>query len=139
MRCFPGAIGLGFGATAVEETTTTEAGGLKTFDEILIENALLELDVFGVSGIYQPGELNREIKVIIRYITDDGQVSPVVRHRSPIVFIRLANDSVTGISAEEFEQGQIISMPPRKGAEARDFRLARIIKQDAGMMTIEVH
>ena len=112
---------------------------VKTFDEILVENVDYILEVFGVAGIYQPGVLDRSIQVIIRYVTDDGQVAPVTRHRSPIVNIKVANDSVKGISAEEFEQGQVINMPPRKGADARDFSLARIIKQDAGMVTIEVH
>jgi len=119
--------------------TVTVPGELKTFDEILIDNALIELDLFGVAGIYRPIELNREIQVIIRYVTDDGQVAPVVRHRSPITNIKVANNSVIGISAEEFEQGQVINIPPRKGAAARDFQLARIIKQDAGMVTFEVH
>jgi hypothetical protein len=112
---------------------------LKTLDEILQDDADIVLDIFGVQGIYRPGVLDREIKVIIRYIDDAGQVDPVVRHRSPIINIKVANDSVTGISAEEFEQGHVIKIPPRKGADARDFSLARIIKQDAGMMTIEVH
>lgn len=117
---------------------------LKTFDEILQDDADILLDVFGVDGVYLgigrgPGGLNREIKVIVQYVTDDGQVAPVVRHRSPIVNIKVANDSVTGISAEEFEQGQMINIPPRKGADARDFSLARILKQDAGMVTFEVH
>jgi len=112
---------------------------LKTFDEILLDDADIVLDVFGVAGIYRPDVLNREIQVIVRYVTDDGQVAPVVRHRSPVVNIKVANSSTTGISAEEFEQGHVINMPPRKGADPRDFQLARILKQDAGMITIEVH
>lgn len=115
---------------------------LKTFDEILQDDADILLDVFGEAGVYRPGpdsSGDREIQVIVRYITDDGQVAPVVRHRSPVVNIKVANDSTTGISAEEFEQGQVINIPPRKGTAARDFQLARIIKQDAGMITIEVH
>jgi len=112
---------------------------VKTFDEILQDNAPIFLDEFGVAGIYRPGVLDREIQAIIRYVTDDGQVPPVVRHRSPVVNVKVANDPVIGISAEEFEQGQVINMPPRKEADARDFQLARIIKQDAGMVTIEVH
>ena len=112
---------------------------VKTFDEILVADAAIHLDVFGAAGIYQPGVLDREIQAIVRYITDDGQVAPVVRHRSPIVHIKVANNSVFGISAEEFKQGQVINVPPRKGADPRDFQLARIIKQDAGMITIEVH
>ena len=112
---------------------------LKTFDEILAENAVIHLAEFGVAGIYRPGVLDRAITIIVRHVTDDGQVAPVVRHRSPIVNIKVANNSTTGISAEEFEQGQLINIPPRKGADARDFQLARIVKQDAGMVTIEVH
>ena len=112
---------------------------LKTFDEITIDNADILLDEFGITGIYRPGVLDREIQVIVRYVTDDGQVAPVVRHRSPIVNIQAANNSATGISAEEFEQGQVINIPPRKGADARDFSLAKIVRQDAGMITIEVH
>jgi len=112
---------------------------VKTFDEILIADADHYLDVFGIVGIYQPGVLDREIKVIVRYNEDDGQVEPVVRHRSPIIHITVANDSVKGISADEFEQGKVINAPPRKGAEARDFRLATIIEQNAGMITIEAH
>ena len=112
---------------------------VKTFDEILIDNAPIHLDEFGIAGIYRPGVLDRAITVIVRHVTDDGQVAPVVRHRSPVVNIKVANSSTTGISAEEFEQGQVINISPRKGADARDFNLARIIKQDAGMITIEVH
>lgn len=109
------------------------------FDAILIANRPILLAQFGIDAVYQPGVLNRSITAIIRYIDDDGQVAPIVRHRAPIVNVKVANDSTTGISAEEFEQGQIINMPPRKGADARDFSLARILKQDAGMITIEVH
>jgi len=112
---------------------------LKTFGEIFEENAEYILEAFGMTGIYQPGVLDREIQVIVRHITDDGQVAPVVRHRSPIVNIKTANDSTDGISAEEFEPGQVIKVPPRKGATARDFRLARIIGQGAGMIVIEAH
>lgn len=112
---------------------------LKTFDEIMIDNAGILLGDFGVAGIYRPGVLDREIKVIIRYVSDDGQVTPVVRHRSPIVNVSVANNSTTGISAGEFEQGHLIKIPPRKGADARDFSLTKILKQDAGMITIEVH
>lgn len=112
---------------------------VKNFDEILIENAPLLLDVFGIAGVYRPGVLDREIQVIIKYVTDDGSVEPVIRHRSPVVNVKVANDTVTGISAEEFEQGHVIKVPPRKGAEPRDFQMARIIRQDAGFVVYEVH
>ena len=112
---------------------------VKTFDEILVDDVDHYLNVFGIEGIYQPGVLDREIKMIVRYTEDDGQAEPVVRHRGPMVYINVADDTVKGISADEFEQGKVINMPPRKLAEARDSRLRTIIKQDAGMITIEAH
>ena len=112
---------------------------LKTFDEILVENAAINLDTFGVAGIYRPGVLDRAIQVIIRFDTDDGQVVPGSRRRSPVMRIQVANSATTGISTAEFEQGQLISLPPRKGVTAREFKLARIVKQTAGLVTIEVH
>jgi len=112
---------------------------VKNFDEILIENAPLLLDIFGEAGVYRPGVLDRAIRGIIRHVQDDATVSPVVRHRSPLINLKVANDSVTGISAGEFEQGQVVSIPPRKGADAREFQMARIVSQDAGFIVYEVH
>ena len=112
---------------------------VKTFAEIQVENAGLLLDIFGEAGIYRPGVLDREIQAILRHVTDDDQVAPVVRHRGPVVNVKVANDSVTGISAEEFEQGHVINIPPRKGADPRDFQMARIVSQDAGFVVYEVH
>lgn len=114
-------------------------GGTQTFDEILVANVPLLLDAFGVDGIYRPGVLDREIQVIIRHVQDDATVAPVVRHRGPLINLKVANDSVIGISADEFEQGQVVSIPPRKGADAREFQMARIVSQDAGFVVYEVH
>ena len=112
---------------------------LKTFDEILVQDASLHTDAFGVTGIYQPGVLNRSISVIVTYREDDGQVQPIQRRRGPIIEIEVENNAVTGIADNEFETNQTISIPPRPGANARNFQLARIVKQDAGMMTLEAH
>ena len=113
---------------------------VKTFDEILEENAGILLGIFGSAVVvYRPGVLDREIQAILRHVTDDDQVAPVVRHRGPVVNVKVANDSVTGISAEEFEQGHVIKIPPRKGADPRDFQMARIVSQDAGFVVYEVH
>ena len=112
---------------------------VKTFDEILIENAPLLLDIFGEAGVYRPGVLDRPIQGIIRHVQDDATVAPVVRYRSPLINLKVANNSVIGISAEEFEQGQVVSIPPRKGADAREFQIARIVSQDAGFIVYEVH
>ena len=112
---------------------------VKNFDEISVENAPIILGIFGEAGVYQPGVLDREIQGHIMFVTDDGTVAPVVRHRGPVINLKVKNNSVTGISADEFEQGQVVSIPPRKGADAREFQLARIVRQDAGLLTIEVH
>jgi hypothetical protein len=112
---------------------------VKNFDEIMVENAPLLLDVFGEAGIYRPGVLDRAIQAIVRHVTDDDSVAPVVRHRSPVVNVKVANNSVTGISAGEFEQGHVISIRPRKGADPREFQMARIVSQDAGFVVYEVH
>jgi len=113
--------------------------GDNDFDTAAIANRGIFLEEFGVSATYRPGVLNRSITVIVRHEEDDGQVVAGSRHRSPVVNIKAANDSAIGISAEEFEQGQIIDAPPRKGADNRSFRLARIIKQSAAFVTYEVH
>lgn len=119
--------------------TVTVPEGVKTHDEILVENVPLLLAAFGETCIYRPGVLDREIQGIVRHVTDDDQVAPVVRHRGPVVNVKVANNSVTGISAEEFEQGHVIKIPPRKGADPRDFQMARIVSQDAGFVVYEVH
>ena len=112
---------------------------VKTFDEILVQNADVYLETFGIDGIYRPSVLNRAIRGHVMYPTDDGQVQPVARHRSPAVNIKVKNNATTGITPEEFETGHIINIPPRKGADPRDFQMARIVRQDAGLLTIEVH
>lgn len=113
--------------------------GDNDFDTAAIANRGVFLEEFGVSATYRPGVLNRSITVIVRHVEDDGQVVTGSRHRSPVVNIKAANDSAIGIAADEFEQGQIIDAPPRKGADNRSFRLARIIKQNAAFVTYEVH
>ena len=119
--------------------TVTVPGGVKTHDEILVENVPLLLAAFGAAGVYRPGILDRPIRGIIQHVQDDGTVAPVVRHRSPLINLKVANDSVIGISAEEFVQGHVIKIPPRKGADPRDFQMARIVSQDAGFVVYEVH
>jgi len=112
---------------------------LKTFDDILVQDASLHTDEFGVTAIYQPGVLDRSISVIVTYKEDDGQVQPVQRRRGPIIEIEVQNNATTGIAASEFGTNQKITIPPRQGADARNFQLARIVKQDAGMVTFEAH
>jgi len=112
---------------------------LRTFDEILEQDASLHTDEFGVTGIYQPGVLDRSIDVIITYKQDDGQVSPVKRRRGPVIEISVQNSATAGIAPSEYSTGQKISVPPRPGATARNFQLARIVNEDAGMLTIEAH
>jgi hypothetical protein len=99
------------------------------FDEALATAKDSFLETFGETVTYRPGVLSREITVIIKHLEDASQALPGIRHRSPLIQIKTANDSALGIAADEFEQGQTISCPPRKGSAARLFRLTRIIKQ----------
>ena len=128
-----------WGMVIYVDEPTSEQVGMTEFDENAIACLDSFLQIFGVDGIYQPGILNRSIKVIIRYVTDDAQVQPVQRHRSPKINIKTPNDSSNGIAAGEFELGQKVSIPPRKGADARLFHLARIVKQTASFVIYEVH
>ncbi len=88
---------------------------------------------------YQPSVLDREINAKVSYPADDATVPPVQRHRSPDINIRVDNDSTTGISASEFEPGQTVSVPPRKGATAVTKHLSRIVKESLTFVTYEVH
>jgi len=118
---------------------TETISGDNDFDTAAIDNRSVFLEEFGSSATYRPGVLNRSITVIVRHVEDAGQAVSGSRHRSPVVNIKAANDSAIGISADEFEPGQIIDAPPRKGADNRAFRLARIVKQNAAFVVYEVH
>ena len=124
---------------SIPQPGTETITGDNDFDTASIANRGVFLDEFGVSATYRPGVLNRSITVIVRHIEDAGQAAAGSRHRSPVVNIKAANDSAIGISAEEFEPGQIIDAPPRKGADNRSFRLARIVKQNAAFVVYECH
>jgi len=115
----------------IDEPTYEAPDDLNEFDEAMLETRDTFLEQFGIDAIYQPGFLSRSIRVILKHLEDDSQVSPGMRHKSPNIQIKAANDSAIGIAASEFEPGQTISVPPRKGADARTFHLARIIKQTA--------
>ena len=95
------------------------------------------LDFWGMDGIFQPGSLNRAIKYIPKFV-EDANLSPnVLRHKSQILTIKVPNTATLGITAEEFESDQTVSVSPRKGVAARSFRLLRIVKQSAAWVTYE--
>ena len=122
----------------VDESAGEDIAGTD-FDNAVVAGRDSFLEMFGETVTYQPGVLNREITVIIKNAVDDHTVAPIQRHRSPKLQIKVANDSAIGISAEEFEPGQTISCPPRKGADARTFRLARIAKQTMAFVWYEAY
>ena len=123
----------------IEEPTYEAPDDLNDFDSAVLETRDTFLELYGVDAIYRPGVLSREITVIIKNLEDANQTSPAMRHRSPLIQIKAANDSAIGIAADEFEQGQTISCPPRKGADARTFRLARIAKQTMAFVWYEAY
>jgi len=97
------------------------------------------LTAFGQPVTFQPGTLDRVITAIVKYPEDDAVVSPIARHRSPLIHIKVANDATLGIAASEFADNQTISVPPRSGATARVMQLARIVKADGIWVTYECH
>jgi hypothetical protein len=112
------------------------------FGEALTASRPAFLAMFGVDITFQPGVLDRAITAIVRYVTDAGKVEPVARLKSPRIHIKVANDSTLGIAANEFlanQTGLKVNLPPRKGATARDFHLAKIIAQNAASVTYEVN
>jgi len=97
------------------------------------------LAAFGQPIVYQPGTLDRAVTAIVKYVQDDAEVPPIIRHRSPQVQIKVANDAVVGIATAEFDSSQTVSVPPRPGAEVRTMHLARIVKANGIWATYECH
>lgn len=118
---------------------TAEDQDLTTFDEAMVACRSAFLDQFAVDGVYQPGSLSRDIEAIPKYVADDVSAGNIRRLRSPKLHIKVPNTSVNGITPDEFEPNQTISIPPRKGADARTFQLARIVKQTGVWVTYELH
>lgn len=127
------------GTLVYVDEPTSETIGDTEFDKKAIAGVDYFLVAFAVDGIYRPGILNRAIKAIVRYIQDDSQVQSGQRHKSPKITIKTPNDPSNGIKAEEFEAGQIVIVPPRKGADAVTKRLSRIVKQTAAFVTYELY
>jgi len=123
------AIGTNGRLVYIDEPTYEAPDDLNEFDDAMLQTRDTFLDKFGIDAIYRPGVLSRTIKVILKHLEDDSQVSTGMRHKSPNIQIKTANDPAIGIAADEFEPGQTISVPPRKGADAVTKRLSRIIKQ----------
>jgi len=108
------------------------------FDEAIVAARDSFLDLWGVDGYYQPGVLNRAIKAIPKYVEDDNLSMGTGRHKSPKLTIKVPHTTTLGITAEEFESNQTVSVPPRKGTAARSFRLVKILSQNAAWVTYEV-
>jgi len=122
----------------VDEPEATDSAETP-FEEVTVLGRDFLLEQLAVDGVYQPGILNRAIKAIPKYVNDDDLTEPIIRHRSPRLEIKVPNDQSNGIIPSEFDTGQMISIPPRKGADARSFTLARIVRQTAAFVTFEAH
>jgi len=127
------------GAVIFVDEPTAEQVGETVFDDRAISVVDDFLAEFGIDGIYQPGSLNRPIRAIMKYQEDAGTVDPMHRHRSPILTMKVPNCQTEGITASEFESSQTVIVPPRKGADARLFHIARIFRQSAAWVTYELH
>ena len=118
---------------------TAEAQDLTPFDEAAVAAVPAYLAQYGVDGVYQPGVLNRAIGVIPIYEQDGAKIDPAQRMRSPKLRIKVPNTAVNGITPGEFAPNQTVSVPPRKGADARAFQLARIVSQSAAWVVYELN
>jgi hypothetical protein len=108
------------------------------FDERQVAVRETFLDFWGIDGIYQPGVLNRAIRYIPKFVEDANLSQGAGRLKSPILTIKVPHTSTLGITAEEFVSGQTVSIAPRKGADARQFQILRILKQSAAWVTYEI-
>ena len=127
------------GSVIFVEEPTAEQVGETVFEDRAISVVDDFLDEFGIDGIYQPGSLNRPIRAIMKYKEDAATVDPMHRHRSPILTMKVPNCETEGITASESKSSQTVIVPPRKGADARLFHIARIFKQSAAWVTYEIH
>ena len=113
---------------------------LTPFDEAAVATVASFLAAFGVEGTYQPGILNRAIEAIPKYVQDDAALAGgAARLRSPKLQIKVPNTMVNGITPAEFAPNQTVIVPPRKGADARQFQLAKIVTQSAAWVTFALH
>ena len=61
------------------------------------------------------------------------------RGKSPLLEIKVDNDSTMGISSDEINLGQdLINLPVNIGESAQDRRITKILSMDSGMMKLEV-
>jgi hypothetical protein len=98
-----------------------------------------DTDELGVDAVYKPGDLDRDIVVIVNYGSNPANTHQDTRLKTSAITVRARNDSTSGISAAEFETNQAISMPPKKGADARTMRTGRPLRQNAAFITFEVY
>jgi len=80
----------------------------------------------------------REIEALIsRQPVDDLGDMPV--GTSPRLLINVRNDSTYGISSSEIDLGKdLVSLPVRLGEVAQEWKISKLISQDAGMMVLEL-
>jgi len=108
-----------------------------TYDLMWNDASVLLMDMFGVDATYYAAGIGagRAVQVILEYVEDDRSLQGVARVRSQQVEITVLNDAAVGITAAEWVDGDEVLVPPRQGSTARRFRLTRIARQDAGMVT----
>jgi len=113
---------------------------MSNFDTIADSAKGTFIDMFSDEITFQPGVLDRTIDAIINYIADDNQSPGALRHKSPLINIKVLNSNTLGIAASEILENSAfyVSIPPRKGADARSFQIKRIVKQTAVWVTYEV-
>lgn len=88
-----------------------------------------------INAIYRrEGQTDRNIEVLVFYKNED--VEKRTRSKSPTVEIIVRNDATTGISSDEIDALDKISIPPRRGMVTKWMRM-EIINQNAGFLRLE--
>ena len=95
-------------------------------------------DEFGEAIVYRKATgAERSIVALVERspnrLTDEG------RQQRPYFEVTVADDSAAGIGLDELETStDVLEIPKRLGGAAEDMRVARVLRQDDGLYTMEV-
>jgi len=114
---------------------------MNSFDDILVENTEILFDALTPSTItYLPKEGDsRSIEALTFYVNEDVEGAPI-RSRISTIKLVVRNNSDTGISSNEIDTGgDKIELPVRKGdSEIKEYRIMKILSQNAGFLRLEL-
>ena len=131
-----------FGTFHTGHSGTTPAATGNEFDEELVDTVDDFLDMFGESVQYWSCEPLAEPRSIVAVVDRDppANVDGLSHGTAPRLTIRVANSASLGISSTELDcGGDCIEMAVRIGETVKRKRIVKMLKQDAGMLTLELN